>query len=130
MAKAKLKMTGFARFFLVMLVLAPASYIGASYYNGEDGIQNIIDFFSGKGKDNTEVVETPVNNPVTAPAQPSETVINAEIAKLKDDLATKNELMNTLYQENAELKKQVKDQEEELEEVKKQLEKIKSAIGG
>ena len=36
----KLKTTPFARFILVMIILAPLAYIGASYYNGEDGIQN------------------------------------------------------------------------------------------
>lgn len=39
--KRKYKMTGCARFFLVMIILAPLAYMGASYYKGEDGIQNI-----------------------------------------------------------------------------------------
>jgi len=41
MARKKYKLTGFTRFFVVMLFLAPIAYIGASYYNGQDGIENI-----------------------------------------------------------------------------------------
>lgn len=37
----RMRTTPFARFFIVMLFLAPIAYIGASYYNGEDGIGNI-----------------------------------------------------------------------------------------
>ncbi len=43
--KRKYKMTGCARFFLVMIILAPLAYFGASYYKGEDGIQNIKNLF-------------------------------------------------------------------------------------
>ena len=39
--RKKYKMTGCARFFIVMLILAPLAYIGASYYQGQDGIENI-----------------------------------------------------------------------------------------
>ena len=45
MSRNKFKLTGFARFFIVMMFLAPLAYIGASYYNGEDGIENIKNFF-------------------------------------------------------------------------------------
>lgn len=41
----KFKTTGFARFFIIMLFVAPLAYIGASYYNGQDGIGNIKRFF-------------------------------------------------------------------------------------
>jgi hypothetical protein len=36
-----LKLTGFARFFILMLILAPLAYIIASYANGQDGVANI-----------------------------------------------------------------------------------------
>ena len=38
--KKKYQMTGCAKFFVVIMLLAPLAYIGASYYNGQDGIQN------------------------------------------------------------------------------------------
>ena len=39
MAK-KYKVTGCARLFIILIILAPLTYIGASYINGEDGIDN------------------------------------------------------------------------------------------
>ncbi len=39
--KRKYKMTGCARLLLFLVVFAPLAYLGASYYNGEDGIQKI-----------------------------------------------------------------------------------------
>lgn len=38
--RRKYKLTGCARLFLVIIVLAPLAYLGASYINGEDGIEN------------------------------------------------------------------------------------------
>lgn len=44
------KMTPFARLLLVILIVAPLAYIGASYYNGEDPLKNITDTFSSSDK--------------------------------------------------------------------------------
>ena len=41
MAKPRLKTTPFFRFLVFLIIVGPATYIGASYINGEDGIQNI-----------------------------------------------------------------------------------------
>jgi cell division protein FtsB len=37
----KHKMTGCARLFIALIIIAPLAYLGASYYNGENGIENI-----------------------------------------------------------------------------------------
>lgn len=37
----KYKATGFTRLLMFLIFFAPIAYIGASYYNGEDGIANI-----------------------------------------------------------------------------------------
>ena len=42
----KYKMTGCARFIIVLAILAPLAFLGASYYNSSDGIQTIKDLFS------------------------------------------------------------------------------------
>ncbi len=39
-------MTGFARFVIFLLLVIPICYVGASYMNGEDGIQKIKDKFN------------------------------------------------------------------------------------
>ncbi len=49
----KYKTTGCARFFLILIILAPLAYIGASYYNGQDGIQNIKNLFGGSADQGT-----------------------------------------------------------------------------
>ncbi len=49
-----LKMTSFARFFIIMIILAPLAYIGASYYRGEDGLQNIKNLFGGNQQQTTQ----------------------------------------------------------------------------
>ena len=42
----KYKPTGCARFFLFMIIAAPLAWVGASYYNGEDPLQNLKSLFS------------------------------------------------------------------------------------
>jgi len=44
------KMTPFAKFFIMLVIVSPLAYMGASYYNGEDGLQNIKNFFSKDSK--------------------------------------------------------------------------------
>ncbi len=51
---SKYKMTGCAKFFFVLIILAPLAYVGASYYNGQDGIQNIKNLL-GMGSEQTRV---------------------------------------------------------------------------
>ena len=46
----RLKATGFTRFLIFMLFIIPMAYFGASYYNGEDGLQNVKDLIN-KGKE-------------------------------------------------------------------------------
>jgi hypothetical protein len=50
----KYKTTGCAKFFLILVILAPIAYIGASYFNGQDGIDNIKGIF-GTSKNTSEV---------------------------------------------------------------------------
>ena len=138
MATRKIKLTGFARFLLVMIILAPLAFIGASWYNGEDGIENLKQIFKGnfnfvkkekvveKAPDAAKEDESKalVNTP-----PPSKIEINSEIAKLQDELDFKNQKVDSLYKENASLKSELDAKDKELSEVKDQLEKIKNAIG-
>lgn len=138
MSNKKFKLTGFARFFIAMVILAPMAYIGASYYNGQDGIENLKNLFS-KGElvevvaeESAErVAEKPTKEvaPVKEVKKPSKEYVNSQIKKLQDDLSEKEARVEKLYLENEELKKQLKDQAAEFKEVKEQLAKIKKAIG-
>lgn len=95
----KLKLTGFARFFLLLLILTPIAYILASYVNGEDGLRNIkrligIEEQAGQepeaGKEETTVL------PGEVPAVES---LQYQIQALKDSLKAKDLQVQELKRE-------------------------------
>ena len=43
--RKKYKLTGFSRLLIFLIFFTPLAYIGASYYNGEDGIAKIKALF-------------------------------------------------------------------------------------
>lgn len=55
MARRKARMTAFSRLMLFMVFIGPLAYIGASYYNGQDGIKNITTTIQ-KGKDKVNTI--------------------------------------------------------------------------
>ena len=93
MGNKKYKSTPFARLFIVLLFATPLAYIGASYYNGEDGIENIKNLFGINQEKTTEIV-------------PSDTNRNLE------------EENDVLMEQNKALKKENKALKKELEELK------------
>jgi len=50
----KYKITGFARLLIFMIFFAPLAYIGASYYQGEDGIEKIKSIFNKTENNSSE----------------------------------------------------------------------------
>lgn len=46
--RKKYKLTGFSRLAIFLILFTPLAYIGASYYNGEDGIAKIRSLFEPK----------------------------------------------------------------------------------
>lgn len=107
MAK-RVRMTGFSRFILMMIIVAPLAYIGASYYNGEDGIENIKRIIN-QGKDSVTDTETVKSD---APATDNESTY--QIRKLQEELEYKDKRLEELYQENESLKRKVKELESQL----------------
>lgn len=106
----RLRLTPFARFILVMVIVAPLAYIAASYYNGKDGIQ---EFKKLIGIESTAPAPTesapPATAPVTTPAEPEAESADPATASLQEQY-------NALKTENLELKKQLELAEEKLEE--------------
>jgi cell division protein FtsB len=92
MIKKKLTLTPFARLFIVLLFAVPLSYIGASYYNGEDGIQNIKNLV-GIGQSTTESV----------PAAPT----NDDSFDLKKENEQLRQQLEDLKRENDQLRQQI-----------------------
>jgi cell division protein FtsB len=98
MARRKTKLTPFARFFIFLLIAAPLAYLGASYYNGEDGIGKVKEMFGNNSEDERTETES----------DPSETMsVDAVTARLKDELNDKNRRLDSLYEENQRLKKEL-----------------------
>ncbi len=124
MARRSLKVTGFTRFMLVMIIVAPLAYIGASYYNGEDGIQNIKNLLnigdkteSVKAPDSAETIETAETKAVNQ--SPSAKGLEEEVKRLQDELEFKSKRVDELYLENEQLKRRLESAEKALEESKK-----------
>lgn len=120
MAKRSLKVTGFTRFMLVMLLVAPLAYIGASYYNGEDGIQNIKNLFNGGEPQETSSKSTgEAEADVKSVNQsPSANALEEENKKLKEELDFKSKRVDELYLENEQLKRRLESLEKALEDAK------------
>ena len=86
-------MTGCARFFLVMIVLAPLAYIGASYFQGEDGIENVKKIFQfGNSSEDSDSKDTYQN-------------ASRDLQKQLDKVEKENaELKRQIRQKDAEIK--------------------------
>jgi uncharacterized coiled-coil DUF342 family protein len=124
MAKRKLQMTAFSRFFLFLIIFLPSLFFGVSYLKGEDGIQNLKDMVG------IESSESSNNESASSSTKHvTETFVNGEVKRLEDELEEKERRLKDLYQENELLRKQADDAKAELKEVTQQLETIKKAIG-
>jgi len=95
MPRRKYKLTGFARFFIVMLFLAPIAYLAASYINGEDGVSNIREFFGGEQTTSTTTTteNTDANDrqePATGLNAMDREELESTIYDLRDSLRSKD----------------------------------------
>jgi len=96
MAKRKFQITGFARFLLFLVIAAPLAYLGASYYNGEDGIENIKNMVS--------------DGQTSSPASS----VEAPASKLDEALSK----IEKLEKENQKLKEELKEAERTIQKLK------------
>lgn len=117
MAKRALRVTGFTRFFLVMVIVAPIAYLAASYYNGEDGIQNLKNLL-GIGE-RTESAAGSSEKPAETKSPDTKT-LKEENLMLKEELEFKSKRVDELLRENEELKRRLGSLEKVLEESKNQ----------
>ncbi len=86
----RLKTTAFTRFLLMLIIVGPLAYLGASYYNGQDPIANLKKLF-GSG-------ETTVQAEPAANAAPDEkaTFWEAELEKCRQENAALNRRIGEL----------------------------------
>ncbi|MCB0519207.1 MAG: hypothetical protein KDD27_09720 [Saprospiraceae bacterium] len=125
MAKRTLRVTGFTRFFLVMIIVAPLAYIGASYYNGDNGVEKIKSFLNMQAEDETAESEQPGNDNVKpvnqSPANAQKIIsLETENKRLQEELDFKTKRVDELYRENEELKRKLESMEKTLNETKDQ----------
>lgn len=106
------RLTGFTRFLIVMIFLVPIAYIGASYYNGQDGLANIKNLI-GIGKS-----ETPAATRDAAPNPKG-------LAKLEERITQLNQRITELELKNGELESQLEQKDQEMVELKSRLMKCK-----
>lgn len=93
MARRRLKLTGFSRFLIFMLFFAPIAYIGISYYQGEDGLQNVKDIITNiSTNDGSSTREVKAD-------KPSQTIT------LDDQIQILRQRIEQLEKENEELKR-------------------------
>jgi cell division protein FtsB len=92
----KYKMTGCARFFIALIIIAPLAYLGASYYNGQDGVQNIKNLLGiGKDSGTTDVYDRTSED------------LRSEIIRRDDEIASLKKDIAQLRKENAALKEEL-----------------------
>jgi hypothetical protein len=99
----KTKMTGFARFFILMLFVVPIAYIGASYYNGQDGIQNIKNLLG-------------IESSASSTSADSKSDDGFSLFSKKGEKGSE-----ALKTENADLKEIIREQDLEIAELKRQI---------
>jgi cell division protein FtsB len=105
----KFRVTGFTRFFLVMIVVAPLAYLAASYYNGEDGVANLKRLLGIDKSAATEERFVPSGQPEYQDEQEMEEALDAQQKRLQE-----------LKAENERLKKEIREKEEELSKLQNQ----------
>jgi len=103
----KFKMTGFARFFFIMLFVAPLAYLGASYYNGQDGIGNIKRFL--------HIDETIESN------ETKEVDDRGGFNLFKGSSSELRRELDELKAENEDLQERLREQETEIQELKREV---------
>lgn len=99
MARRRLKMTGFARFLIAMLFIAPAAFLGASYMNGEDGVQKL--------KEIVGIEKTTIQSSTTTNEYKGE--FSDEIKRLEDEIRSLRTRVGELEEENQNLKAQLEE---------------------
>jgi len=125
MAKRKLQMTAFARFFLFIIIFVPALFFGVTYFKGEDPMQTINEFLG------RETTEEPASNNSSDSRSSSDdaTLESAKVRQLQDELLDKERKLEELYRENERLKKDANDARREADDAMLKLKSIREAAG-
>jgi len=128
MFMTKAKMTGFTKFLILMIIVGPLAFLGASYYRGEDGVAAIKSLFSNSATTTSPNTQEIDNNIEKRIDNTDNVLLESQLNKYKDELEQKNRVIDTLYLENARLKSELNAKTKQMEQSKTQLEKVKSVL--
>lgn len=105
----------------MLIIVTPLAYLGASYINGEDGIENLKNLF--KGELTTEEVmqpETPQNDVEETKTPEAVQQNQAELERLESELDYQTRLNQELKEENETLKRNLWEKDQEIARLKGQ----------
>lgn len=110
---SKFKLTGFARFFFAMIIIVPLAYFGASYYNGEDGVENLKKMV---GID----VDTEEDSSTTTISKEKASDSRSDNKGDSNEITRLNNKIDQLEKENERLNQLLKNRDREIELLKNQ----------
>ncbi|MEM1121330.1 MAG: hypothetical protein AAGJ18_12835, partial [Bacteroidota bacterium] len=105
------RLTVFSRFLIMMLIVGPLAFLGASYYNGEDGIETIKNVFN---QNKEAITETRTNRSEEKVAAKIENT-DYDVKKLQAELDYKQRRLEEMFKENEDLKQKIDQLEKLLE---------------
>ena len=107
----KARLTVFSRFLIMMLVVGPLAFLGASYYNGENGVETVKDLFNQGGKES--VTETRTNRSEASDTEADDKA-TYKIQKLEEALEYKQKRLDEMHKENEDLKQKIDELERQV----------------
>ncbi len=88
---AKMKITGFARLLIFLVIFLPLAFFGASYINGEDPWQKIREYTGGQQQE--QPARSPQSNSTNSPTAQAKTEgkLRQQVKELERKLAVAEE---------------------------------------
>jgi peptidoglycan hydrolase CwlO-like protein len=115
MSRNRIRVTGFTRFLLVMIIVVPLAYLGASYINGEDGMSKIQSWFNSDKT--TEKVESNRSNSTRGNNTAD---FENEFEALQQTINSMNDRLDQLSRENKQLREEIKRKDTEIRRLQQQ----------
>lgn len=118
----RIRVTGFTRFLLVMIILIPLAFVGASLYNGKDPIVEAKKLLGME--ETTEAKQVEPQRETSEDTAPAPTDAQADSVPTDDIRVQLREVMSRIEQlerDKMQLEEQVKNQAVEIKELRRQL---------
>lgn len=114
MARRSLRLTPFTRFLLIMIIVAPLAFMGAAYYNGEDGWAKLKQLVGIDLAENPSVKDDDTTEIPKEPTKAESGTAEEEISNLKKLVGEQELKIKGLMEENEELRKRIEELEKQL----------------